>query len=234
MSAQPSSFDRTEPPDLDEKSAFESALRRDLARAPPVAYEAHVGGPAKRAFDLVVTAFLLPAWGLALLLAFAWALERGVAPIVSLDTRVGYGGRTFRLMRLCLDRPASKQDVGDEAPADLSAVARFKGARSDVRRVLERLPQLIDVLRGTMSLVGPSPLTREQVEHLRSARRAYLSARPGVIGLGGEASEENSTLYRAYAASWSFGADFTIMSAALRGLRSRGRLWQPKPRKGSP
>lgn len=213
------------------EGGFESALRRDLAGAPLVAYESRVGGWRKRAFDLLVAAFFMPIWLPALVISATMMKLAGGRQVLHREDRVGYGGRNFQLCRLSGRGPSSNVELLPSATADLTVIARLaEDGRAKWRQIIERLPQLFNVLQGTMSLVGPSPLGREAVDGLKAAKRYYLSARPGVIGLGAAYGAEGETpsLYRAYKETWSLFNDILIMWDAWNGLRNRGRLWKPE------
>ncbi len=211
-----------EPPRKDSRG-FEAALRRDLSRAPLLAYETCVGGIGKRMFDLGVAVFFLPAWALALIVASVWIVARGARPVFHVRTCIGYGGRSFRCVELNLMPPTASRTC---AVVDLADAARMKAAR--LRAIVVRLPQMLAVLRGDMSLVGPSPITRAELDRLRSARRAYLSARPGLIGLEVGGDGKTASEYKAYQNSWSLGRDVAAIFSAVLGLRNR--LWQPADR----
>ena len=184
-------------------SEFQAALRRDLASNRPVlAYEPCVGGAVKRGFDLALAVFLAPAWLAVLLLAITLAGAARRRWPLSADDRIGYGGRSFRCLRL---RLSEGEDV-----VDLRGLVRW-------RRSLERLPQMLHVVSGEMALIGPKPLSRDAVAALRSARRAYMSARPSVLGLG--VSEEGASDYRTYAERWSWWGDAATVLAVLSGVR---------------
>ena len=221
----------------EECDAFEAALRRDLASAPVVSYEAMLGGPVKRSFDLTLTLISLPVWLPAMLLAALWSKIRHPAPVFEAHERIGYGGRAFKCFKLRLEPPSAtvaqlRPDKSPEpAPAnDWSAIAsKAESRRAKWRRAFERLPQLFNVLGGDMALVGPSPLSREQLEPMKTGKRYYLSARPGVVGISSivDSDEEEASQYKVYAFSWSLMTDIVILSDALRGLRDRGELWRP-------
>lgn len=216
--------------------AFEAALRRDLASAPVISYEAMLGGWTKRIFDLTLTLFSAPVW-LPLMLAAALVSKlRHPAPVFQTAECIGYGGREFKCWRLRVEPPSAvieRLHVGEDAesPAnDWQTISvQAENRRAKWIRVLERLPQLLNVVVGDMALVGPSPLTGEQLEPLKTAKRYYLSARPGVIGISAivEAEEEQASQYKAYALSWSLLTDLLILSDALRSLRDHGELWRP-------
>lgn len=219
-------------------TAFEAALRRDLASAPVVSYDPVLGGWAKRAVDVGVTLFLAPLWLPALGLAALAAKLRHPAAVFRADERVGYGGRAFRCYSLRIAPPTATiehlRQPGDDAPAptkDWRIIAsRAQDRRAKWLHALELLPRFINVLRGDMSLVGPSPLAVEELEPLKTAKRYYLSARPGIVGISSiaDADEEDPGHYKLYALSWSLTADALILWDALRGLRDRGELWKPR------
>lgn len=212
--------------------AFEAGLRRDLATAPIVSYDTVLGGWPKRAVELFFAVFTLPLWLPALLAAAAWGKlrNRGARVFRSYDC-IGYGGRHFACYALRLAPPVSNDlEEGDgHAPAnDWSAMTgQAENRRSKWRRAFERLPQMYNVIVGDMALVGPSPLGREQLEPLKTARRYYLSARPGLVGVDPIAENGDASQYKIYALSWSFSTDALLLWDALRSLRNRGELWKP-------
>jgi exopolysaccharide production protein ExoY len=218
----------------EECSAFEAALRRDLASAPVISYDAMLGGWAKRAFDVAITLFSMPLWLPALLIAAAWSKIRHPAPVFQAHDRVGYGGRVFKCFTLRLEPPSatiSHLHAPEEKPAnDWSSIqSKAESRREKWRRAIERLPRMFNVLAGDMSLVGPSPLSPDELEPMKMGKRYYLSARPGVVGVSTivDADEEQASQYKIYAFSWSLMTDIVILSDALRGLRDRGELWRP-------
>jgi exopolysaccharide production protein ExoY len=200
-------------------TSFEAGLRRDLASAPIVSYDAVLGGAGKRAIDLALTLIFAPLWAPLLLIAIGIAKVRNKAPVFQSEERIGYGGRAFKCYSLRITRPSD-----EEAANDLSPRTR----RARWRLALQRLPQLLNVLKGEMSLVGPLPLTREALEPMKSARRYYLSARPGAVGvatiIGGG---HDPSQYKIYAMSWAITTDALILWDALRSLRSNDDLWKP-------
>jgi lipopolysaccharide/colanic/teichoic acid biosynthesis glycosyltransferase len=134
---------------------------------------------AKRAFDLLVAAvallLLLP-----LLLALAlWIKLDSPGPVFFRQQRVGRFGVPFAIHKfrtMVADAPARglPLTVGDDA--------RITGAGAWLRRTrLDELPQLIDVLQGTMSLVGPRPEVPRYAAHWPPALRdRLLAVRPGI------------------------------------------------------
>ncbi|MBI3438150.1 MAG: sugar transferase [Proteobacteria bacterium] len=209
-------------PAATEGTEFELGIRRDLASASVVSYEPTLGGWQKRAFDLIVVSVLLVICWPAFLVAALWLKLANRKPVFNLDSCIGYGGRSFERLRFNAAPPPAANNKQDEPrPAD-------DQPRSKLTRVVERLPELVNVLRGDMSLVGPSPLLEGSLDQLKSGRRYYISARPGVFGIGRLVDREHAeTRYKAYALSWSLTLDLQIIWDRLRGFRNRGRLWKP-------
>jgi exopolysaccharide production protein ExoY len=209
-------------------STFEAGLRRDLASAPIVSYDATLGGPAKRTLELALTLVAAPLWLPLLGGAAAWSKLRGRgAPAIEKHERIGYGGRSFNYLRLRLSAQVAEGD------AALAANDSGRGVRW--REAFARLPSLFNVIRGDMALVGPAPLMREQLEPMKSARRYYLSARPGVIGVGTIiGGSEDPSQYKIYAMSWAVTTDILIAWDAVRALFDRNELWQPSFKHAAP
>jgi exopolysaccharide production protein ExoY len=220
----------------EECSAFEAALRRDLASAPVISYDPVLGGWIKRTFDFTLTLITSPVWIVALLIAAAASKLKHPAPVFQADERIGYGGRVFKCFKLRLEPPSATiahlhaPKEADVPANDWNAItSKAETRREKWRRAFERLPQLFNVLRGEMSLVGPSPLSHAQLEPMKTGKRYYLSSRPGVVGISTivDADEEEASQYKIYAFSWSLLTDLVILSDALRSLRDRGELWRP-------
>jgi exopolysaccharide production protein ExoY len=89
---------------------------------------------------------------------------------------------------------------------------------------LDELPQLFNVLRGDMSIVGPRPVTDEELERYASSVDAYLRCRPGITGLW-QVSGRSKTTYDKrvacdtfYARSWSMALDAKIVIVTIPSL----------------
>ncbi|HQU68905.1 MAG TPA: sugar transferase [Albidovulum sp.] len=186
----------------------------------------------KRAFDiaavLVMAPMILPL--MAILIALVWA--SGGQPLY-VQPRVGRDGRIFHfwkirtmvpnaeaaLARLLNDNPALALEWSVKQKLSTDPRVTFIG-RMLRKTSLDELPQIWNVLRGDMSLVGPRPFTPDQTELYPcegTSRAAYLALRPGITGLW-QVSRRNrgSFAERArydgeYANSLSFFGDLQIM-----------------------
>ncbi len=228
--------DQPGPNSAEARNTFEAALRRDLASAPVVSYDAVLGGWGKRALDVALVLLTTPLWAPVLGIAAGISKLRHSAPVFIADERIGYGGRAFLRYSLRIEPPTQKVEeiVAGGDDSEQTRAWRVIETQAEDRRAkwvhaLERLPQLLNVLRGEMSIVGPSPLTRDELEPMKSAKRHYLSARPGVVGVSVilDGHEDTLAQYKAYAMSWSFLTDALIFWDGLRSLRNRGELWSP-------
>jgi undecaprenyl-phosphate galactose phosphotransferase len=150
----------------------------------------------KRAFDLAAAAALLAFTApLLLLVALRIRLADGGA-VVFAHTRVGRHGRPFRCYKFRTMVPNSAEVLAEllaRDPAARAEWARDRKLRRDprvtglgrfLRRAsLDELPQLVNVLKGEMSLVGPRPVVPDELELYGEAKVYYLQVRPGLTGL---------------------------------------------------
>jgi len=144
-------------------------------------YRAAIVG--KRAVDLVGALVLLPLTLPVLALAALAVLVTSGRPVLFAQERVGLGGRRFRMYKLRTMHAGaepSERELGVKDPDDprVTAVGRFLRRSS-----IDELPQLFNVLRGDISLVGPRPPLPEEVERYDRWQRRRLSMRPGLTGL---------------------------------------------------
>ena len=190
----------------------------------------------KRGFDLVmsvlVAVLLLPLW---LVIALAIKLEsRG--PVLYVDRRVGVGEREFGMLKF-----RTMVAGAGELQAELEAANEAEGAlfkiRDDPRvtrvgRFLRRLsldevPQLVNVLKGEMSLVGPRPLPLRDYRLLEDWHRARYAVLPGMTGLwqisgrSGLGFDDLVRLDFTYLENWSIWLDITIIARTIPAVVMR-------------
>ena len=133
--------------------------------------------------------------------------RRDGAPVLFGHYRIGQHGRPFRCLKfrsMYLDSEAMLRELLERDPAaraewerdhKLSDDPRITPIGHFLRRTsLDELPQLFNVLRGEMSLVGPRPITLAELPRYGQVRWHYLSVRPGMTGLW-QVSGRNDTTY---------------------------------------
>ena len=133
--------------------------------------------------------------------------RRDGAPVLFGHYRIGQHGRPFRCLKfrsMYLDSEAMLRELLERDPAARAEWARDHKLSDDpritpighfLRRTsLDELPQLFNVLRGEMSLVGPRPITLAELPRYGQVRWHYLSVRPGMTGLW-QVSGRNDTTY---------------------------------------
>lgn len=185
----------------------------------------------KRGFDLLVSALLLLLFS-PLLLAMAVAIRLDTpGPVTYSQRRVGRQGKQFRCLKFrSMARNADEileRWKQDNPELYKEFLVSFK-LRDDPRvtRVgkllrktsLDELPQLLNVLRGDMSLVGPRPVPEQQLrEQYGSAAQLYVRVRPGMSGLWQISGRSDTTadqrviLDEWYILNWSFWYDIVIL-----------------------
>jgi putative colanic acid biosynthesis UDP-glucose lipid carrier transferase len=188
----------------------------------------------KRCFDLAISsAALLLISPLLLLIAIAVKLS-SPGPILFMQDRYGLDGRRFRIYKFRTmrvleagDTPGLKQATRNDPR--VTPVGRFLRRWS-----LDELPQLLNVVKGQMSLVGPRPHAVDHNEHYRKRIPGYMqrhACKPGITGLAqieglrGETSSLESMASRIeadlrYARDWSLKLDTKILIKTLLCLRS--------------
>ena len=136
---------------------------------------------AKRACDLVLSAFLLVLFAPALFLIGLLIRLDSPGPAVFVQRRVGRNGQIFAMYKFrSMHAGAPQYDISPSTGADgrITRIGRF------IRRTsIDELPQLLNVLRGNMSLVGPRPEMPFIVQHYKARHRQRHEVIPGITGL---------------------------------------------------
>ncbi len=191
----------------------------------------------KRCMDVVGAAVLVvltsPLW-----LGVAVAIRRdSPGPVLFRQTRIGRNGRPFvilkfRTMRVGAERewrPPTSDEFHDYVFQDAGDL-RITSVGNFLRRTsLDELPQLMNVLKGDMSLVGPRPEIPEMVALYSPEMHRRHRMRPGMTGLAqvsgrGELSTGETMAYDLhYCDHWSLAMDFSILwRTILQVLRAQG------------
>ncbi|MEU6687237.1 sugar transferase [Streptomyces sp. NPDC046832] len=140
----------------------------------------HTSYRGKRLLDLVIVCLIIVPTALLCAIAALTHLIAHGRPVLFRQQRVGRDGRLFVLLKL---RTMRNDPVGQEKPGDADT-ARVTAVGRVLRRTsLDELPQLVNVLRGQMSLVGPRPTLPYQVRRYTDRQQLRLLATPGLTGL---------------------------------------------------
>ena len=165
----------------------------------------------KRFIDVVGSLLLLAATSPLLLFAAVAIRCTMGAPVFFRQTRTGLGSRTFTLVKLRTMTAAGEGDLARDAQR-LTPLGRFLRATS-----LDELPQLWNVLRGDMSLVGPRPLLPSYLPRYSPTQARRHEVPPGLTGLAQVRGrntlswEEKFALDVEYVETWSLRLDCWIL-----------------------
>jgi exopolysaccharide biosynthesis polyprenyl glycosylphosphotransferase len=222
------------------RGAFGTAVRLShVAELPFVEY--HTGDVSlstmglKRVADVIGASLALLVSAPILLLTMLAIRLDSRGPVFYVQTRAGAGGRPFRMLKFRTMVEGAHERLADVVEVETLPSPMFK-LRDDPRitrvgRLLRRwsldeLPQLVNVLRGDMSLVGPRPEAVEMVERYRPEHRFRLEARPGmtgpmqVFGRGNLSFDERLAVEREYIENLSFGRDARILLMTIPAVLS--------------
>jgi exopolysaccharide production protein ExoY len=196
-----------------------------------------LGMTQKRLVDitLAVSGILLLAPLLIICFLATIATSRG--PAIFRHRRVGFNGKHFdcyKFRTMVTDAPERLRKLLESDPAAAAEWTANRKLRNDPRVTaigailrkssLDELPQLFNVLKGDMSVVGPRPVTDEELERYSTAIGAYLACRPGITGLW-QVSGRSTTTYDKrvacdafYARNWSMTLDAKILIVTIPSL----------------
>lgn len=186
----------------------------------------------KRLFDIAISVLLLIPVGLVIAVSAIFILSEDGSPVFYKAQRIGKNGRLFNMLKL----RSMKTDSPDIRLADGSTyngeddprVTKFgKFARASS---IDELPQVINVLKGDMSLIGPRPDTPVALKMYTDEERVILSVRPGITGYN-QAINRNSVLTKEklendiyYVNNFSLWLDLKILFLTLVNVFSRKNI----------
>ena len=200
----------------------------------------------KSALDITCILLSLPVWLPLMTLIALWVAITSRGPIFYRQERIGFGGRhffiwKFRTMKLSaetqvherhleelmrIDCPMTKLDVyGDPRLAPCGRILRASG--------LDELPQIFNVLRGEMSLVGPRPCTPNEFAHYEPWQRERVNGLPGMTGYW-QVNGKNKTTFNEMIAMDLFYLENVSMLLDLKimlktGAVIAGQLFESQP-----
>ena len=193
-----------------------------------------------RVLDWVVALGALVFLGPLMLLTAALIAAERSGPVLFAHARIGLGGDTFKVLKFRTMRSDGDQILAAHLKASPEAAdewARNHKLRDDPRvsklgnflrkASLDELPQLFNVLRGEMSIVGPRPIVQAEIARYGKFFGAYCSVRPGMTGIW-QVSGRSDVSYRRrvvmdalYARKKSVVLDLKIISATIPAVLAR-------------
>ena len=193
----------------------------------------------KAMFDVTISAALLLLLS-PLMLAIALLIRCDGGPMIFFHERIGAGGRRFRCLKfrtMVPDSAARLQNAIASEPALAAEWVATRKLRNDprvtpvgrcLRRTsLDELPQLINVLRLDMSLVGPRPIIDEEVPLYGQDIQFYYETRPGLTGLWQVSGRSETSfaervrLDTRYVRRWTMWRDLAILAKTVQVVLSR-------------
>ncbi|WP_411034228.1 sugar transferase [Shinella sp. BYT-45] len=218
------------------RSASSPFFSSVTAGAPPV------GGISKRSFDILVALAALVVLSPIFVLIMALVKYSDGGSIFYGHRRVGYNGSTFRCLKfrtMAENGDAILQKYLEQNPAAYEEWRTTRKLQHDPRVTvvgtvlrklsLDELPQLINILKGEMSIVGPRPVVEDELELYEACAVYYLRTRPGLTGLW-QVSGRNDVSYEKrvafdthYVRNWSLTTDLVIVARTIPAVcLSRG------------
>jgi exopolysaccharide production protein ExoY len=205
--------------------------RRDLS--------APIGVLPKRIIDIALALSGIILLAPLLVICYLLMVATSPGPVLFRHRRVGFNGKHFDCLKfrtMLVDAPERLHHLLESDPMAAREWAETRKLRRDPRITaigailrkssLDELPQLFNVLKGDMSIVGPRPVTDEELERYTASVGAYLACRPGITGLW-QVSGRSTTTYDKrvacdafYAQNWSIALDVKILIVTIPALLS--------------
>jgi exopolysaccharide production protein ExoY len=196
-----------------------------------------IGLTSKRVIDIILAISGIILLAPLLIICFVATVATSPGPALFRHRRVGFNGKYFDCLKfrtMVTDAPERLRHLLESDPVAAAEWEANRKLRYDPRVTaigdilrrssLDELPQLFNVLKGDMSIVGPRPVTAEELVRYSGAVDAYLACRPGITGLW-QVSGRSSTTYRKrvacdafYAREWSMALDAKIVIVTIPSL----------------
>jgi exopolysaccharide biosynthesis polyprenyl glycosylphosphotransferase len=194
----------------------------------------------KKILDIVISGFLLILLSPLMLIIglLVWITSKG--PIIYRQKRVGFRGRQFdfyKFRTMIIGADAKKEELDELNEMDgpvfkmkmdprITRIGRFLR-----RSGLDELPQLINVFKGEMSLIGPRPPLPEEIRHYKRWQLRRLSVKPGLSCFWQIKPDRNNIKFEkwmamdlAYIDNWSLRLDFIILLKTIRTIFQRSGM----------
>ena len=191
----------------------------------------------KTIFDYILTFFGTIAISPILLVIAAWIYKDSPGPVVFKHIRIGKNGKPFpcyKFRSMCVDAKEKLEELLENDPAAREEWERDFKLKNDPRITksgaflrktsLDELPQIFNVLRGEMSLVGPRPIVEAELVKYGELVEDYLSVKPGITGMW-QVSGRSDTTYEErvqmdswYVRNWSVWLDIMLLWRTFKSV----------------
>jgi exopolysaccharide production protein ExoY len=196
-----------------------------------------VGQTYKRVIDVTLAVCGIVLLAPLLLICYLATIISSPGPALFRHQRIGFKGKPFECLKfrtMATDAPERLRQLLEQDRSAAEEWASTQKLRNDPRVTaigavlrkssLDELPQLFNVLKGDMSIVGPRPVTETELDRYSTAVGAYLACRPGITGLW-QVSGRSTTTYSKrvacdtfYAQNWSLALDAKIVIVTIPAL----------------
>ncbi|MEP7343735.1 MAG: sugar transferase [Gemmatimonadaceae bacterium] len=187
---------------------------------------ASIASPVKRAMDITAAVLLLLVLSPLLVMVALLIKARMGGPVLFRQPRPGYGERPFGMIKFRTMREPRPNEVRELSDGNrLTPLGRFLRKSS-----IDELPELLNVLRGEMSLVGPRPLLMQYLPFFTDRERLRFAARPGITGWAQVRGrnempwDERLEADAYYVEHWSLWLDLRILALTFRAVFSGGGI----------
>jgi exopolysaccharide production protein ExoY len=196
-----------------------------------------IGLTSKRVIDIILAVSGIILLAPLLIICYVATVVTSPGPALFRHRRVGFNGKYFHCLKfrtMVTDAPERLRQLLDTDPVAAAEWEANRKLRYDPRVTaigdilrrssLDELPQLFNVLKGDMSIVGPRPVTEEELVRYSDAIPAYLSCRPGITGLWQVSGRSRTTYSKRvacdafYAREWSMVLDAKIVIVTIPSL----------------
>ncbi len=194
----------------------------------------------KTAFDYTLTFVGTIAISPILLAIVIWIYSDSPGPVIFKHTRIGKDGKPFpcyKFRSMCVDAKEKLADLLEKDPEARAEWERDFKLKNDPRITksgaflrktsLDELPQIFNVLRGEMSLVGPRPIIQEELERYGEHAADYLMVKPGITGMWQVSGRsdidyaERVMLDSWYVRNWSVWLDILLLWRTVKVVASK-------------
>jgi len=193
-----------------------------------------LGLTSKRMIDIVLALSAIVLLAPMLIICFVMTVVTSPGPALFRHKRVGFKGKCLECLKfrtMVSDAPERLRQLLERDPVAAADWTINRKLHNDScltaigvilrRSSLDELPQLFNVLKGDMSIVGPRPVTEEELARYSSLTNAYYACRPGMTGLWQVSGRSATTFNKRiacdsfYARNWSMTLDAKIIIATI-------------------